>query len=107
MRAMEGAVFILGSLAFLGVLTYSLVRVFTARSREEAAQQIPGSVGPVAKLVVVGGGGECFFRAHEGGLVIEAPVSTCTPERCQPAEAVLSLATAVGGSTKVKKSSAA
>ncbi len=104
---MEGVVFILGSLVFLGVLTFSLARIFTARPREEAAQHIPESVGPAAKLVVVGGSGECSFRAHEGGLVIEVPVSTCTLERCQPAEAVVSLATAAGGSTKVKKSTAA
>ncbi len=104
---MEGVVFMLGSLAFLGALTYSLMRVFTARPREEAAQQISESVGPAAKLLVVGGGGECSFRAHEGGPVIEVPVSTCTLERCQPAEAVVSLATAAGGSTKVKKSTAA
>ncbi len=103
---MEGTLFILGSLAFLGVLTYSLMRVFTARPREEAAQQIQESVGPAAKFLVVGSGGECSFRPHEGGLVVEALVSTCTLERCLPAEAVVSLATAAGGSTKDKKSRA-
>ncbi len=106
-KAVEAVVFILGSLAFLGVLTFSLMRVFTAMPHEEAAHQVQESVGPAVKLLVVGGGGECSFGAYEGDLVIEGPVSTCTPEQCQPAEAVVSLAKAAGGSTKVKKSRAA
>lgn len=106
-KAVEGVVFILGSLAFLSVLTFSLMRVFTAMPHEEAALQIQESVGPAAKLIVVGGGGVCSFGAYEGDLVIEGSVSTCTPEQCQPAEAIVSLAKAAGGSAKVQNSRAA